>query len=176
MIESKNRPATRRRGIPDFNNPEYRQRRQAAVLRHIEAAEQTTQFANAILQAYKRETEPLCRYLRSRAPLTEQQRSDLADLIRRRLQRLPNRGHPKGPSDYGPAARAKRHVVYLIQKERKRLQRLHGKPLPKGMLDKVIDAILTDDDGYLADDLTLNDNDILQIRNTIRRGEKNKSK
>jgi hypothetical protein len=137
-----------------------------------QAKEQARQFNDAIRQAYKRVTRPLIRYLLSEAPLTDEQRSQLAALIRRRLQHHGKVGHPKGPSEYGSKPDARRYAVFLMRNELKRLWRLHGKPLPKGMRDKVFEDTM---DRPEFEDVMWDDADILQMKNTIRRGEKNTS-
>jgi hypothetical protein len=165
MIRQNRKPGRRQDPWADKT---YVESRKIDLLRRLDEAEQEAQFDNAIRQAHKRDTALLCNHLRSQAPLTDEQREALADLIRRRLQHKP-KGRPKGVSRQ-PAAQAERLVVDLVRKELKRLHSRYGKPLPKRTRTKALDEILNrlSGDGYFYG-LRIN---VQNINEMLRRGER----
>ena len=104
------------------------------------------QFNGAIMRAYeKRDPVPLCEYLRSNQPLSEEQRSDIATLIQRVLRS--RRGRPPGSQ---PTRQLEQLLIDRAFKERDRQRRIlnlqFGEPLPKGSLNKIIDKVAQSDE------------------------------
>jgi hypothetical protein len=127
------------------------------------------EFDNAIKAAARGDVEPLCRILWSDIPLSWDDRTTLATLLRRQLA-AKKRGRPRGAADLSKQAQTKRYLIYLVRRSEDLWRRSHPrKQLPRGMRDELIREYaerLTDDD----EDLTGISADA--IRAELRRGRK----
>jgi hypothetical protein len=132
------------------------------------------QFDQDIKRAYyKKETGPLCEYLRSELPLSKEQREAIAVLIEHRLQQRKGKlGRRRGPLPFQETEAMERLIIHLAQKELDRLRAKlkPGKQLPWGTIDKVIEQFLNP----LAEDGSLYGLDVgyHNIREALRRGKK----
>lgn len=127
-------------------------------------------FDDHVSCAYRGDAQPLCEYLLSDTPLSQENRRKLADLISRRIQ-LKQRGRPRG-SDPAPVTEAVRQIAYDVR--RLQVREYGNKAAPKGKLDLLIDKVMDQrgEDGHDLKGAT-RDNIRAALRRTARR--KNKS-
>jgi hypothetical protein len=101
------------------------------------------QFDDDIINAHRGDTKGLCEYLETAdLPLSQDQREQIAELIRRRIQRK-QRGRPRGSAPVpNPAREAERLIAYMVRQLKSR--KYGDKPVPKGKLNELIDQVCED--------------------------------
>jgi hypothetical protein len=103
--------------------------------------------------------------------LSQDQREQIADLIRRRIQRK-QRGRPRGSGLVpNPAREAERLIAYGVRQLK--LRKYGDKPVPRGKLDQLIDQVCEDTAERFEG---VGGISIDNIRSELKRGRKAKAK
>jgi len=127
-----------------------------------------TQFHDAIIRAYRRDTQPLRDLLNSNTPLSSEHRAELAALIRWGIEPKGRKGRPSGSVPVAnPAKENGRRIVDYVRWLKMR-KFGHGR-LPKGALDALIDEAIK---RLNNDDLLEGGANIANIRSELKRGAK----
>jgi hypothetical protein len=157
------------------NEPEKKRRKfvyQRRSDEQIRRRRRMDQFDRDIVDAHRGDTKRLCEYLETAdLPLSQDQREQIADLIRRRIQRK-QRGRPRGSGLVpNPAREAERLIAYGVRQLK--LRKYGDKPVPRGKLDQLIDQVCEDTAERFEG---VGGISIDNIRSELKRGRKAKAK
>jgi hypothetical protein len=150
----------------------YEGRDPEALRERLRRYDSNIQFHDAILCAYRGDTQPLRDLLQSNTQLSSESREMLAALIRWGIEPKQGRGRPRGSVPVlNPARENERLIADRVRKLK--LRQFGRERVPRGELNALIDQVMQQMNN---DDLLEGGASKVNVRNELKRGTRQKGK